>query len=209
MVYEYVTRTPPEGGDAQEMLEIADCGIRIPVTPAVGAMVFSIYAQADAARQIVINIGNNTKTVTVGTAWQRIEWAVDGSDDVYITATGNTPVYLYKVQMEIGTLPSEWKPAPEDMQEQVDAVEDVARMTYDELESRLTLDEDGLHVGKNDGGAANGSEILIRTGTNPTIDFIFAGTVESSIARDYHRFGNMEIRVPRVGGFVFQAAEEG
>lgn len=91
------------------------------------------------------------------------------------------------------------------------SIEIIAGEAHDALnaiDTRLMLDENGLHIGQSVDGVPAEHEILINSKTN-TIDFMFNGTAESSIAKDYHRFGNMEIRVPRVGGFVFQAVDMG
>lgn len=37
--------------------------------------------------------------------------------------------------------------------------------------------------------------------------FVIGGSRVSTIAPDYHRFGNMEIRTPSVGGIVIQAVQ--
>lgn len=218
MVFEHVMRIPPEGGEEQEMLAIAQAAAIIePLdVSAEYGLTFSVWAYSEANAGLNARIGSENHTVEFGAGWQRIEipFAVGGT--ITITVSGAQTVYLYKAQLETGNRSTDWKPAPEDAEEAIDearnsaeAAQNRADEAYDELNSRLLLDTDGLHVGKQDDAADRRNEILIRTGSNPTIDFIFDGVAEASIAKDYHRFGNMEIRVPSVGGFIFQAVGGG
>ena len=70
-----------------------------------------------------------------------------------------------------------------------------------DLERRMRLDAEGLHVGDNQSDSA----LLLQSGE---IHFVIGGNRVSTIAPDYHRFGNMEIRKPSVGGIVIQAVQE-
>lgn len=221
MILEQVYHQPPEGGDADEMLLISDCEAEIPYVTAAedGNAVFSVWCAAESGGTITVRIGAHTENINVSGEWSRITIALtefERTDRIVIGEYGQNEVYLYKAQLETGNRATDWKPAPEDAEEEIDEARDSAEAAqnradeaYDELNSRLLLDTDGMHVGKQDDAADRRNEILIRTGSNPTIDFIFDGVAEASIAKDYHRFGNMEIRVPSVGGFIFQAVGGG
>lgn len=78
---------------------------------------------------------------------------------------------------------------------------DAANAVAENLERRVRLDPGGLHVGD----SQTDNELLMQSAL---IHFVINGTRVSTIAADYHRFGNMEIRTPSsAGGIVIQAVQ--
>lgn len=83
------------------------------------------------------------------------------------------------------------------------AAQDAADEVSENLERRVRLDSEGLHVGDSE----TNDELLFQSAL---IHFVIDGKRVSSIAHDYHRFGSMEIRTPSStvgGGIVIQAVE--
>ena len=90
--------------------------------------------------------------------------------------------------------------AAESAQSTAKAAQIAADANAEKLERRVRIDLEGMHVGDN----LSDSELLLQSGE---IHFVVGGSRVSTIAPDYHRFGNMEIRTPSVGGIVIQAAQ--
>ena len=90
--------------------------------------------------------------------------------------------------------------AAESAQSAANAAQIAADANAEKLERRVRIDLEGMHVGDN----LSDSELLLQSGE---IHFVVGGSRVSTIAPDYHRFGNMEIRTPSVGGIVIQAAQ--
>lgn len=90
--------------------------------------------------------------------------------------------------------------AAESAQSAANAAQIAADANSEKLERRVRIDLEGMHVGDN----LSDSELLLQSGE---IHFVVGGSRVSTIAPDYHRFGNMEIRTPSVGGIVIQAAQ--
>ena len=79
--------------------------------------------------------------------------------------------------------------------------QEAANQVSENLERRVRMDSNGVHVGD----SQTTSELLLQSAL---IHFVINGKRVSTIASDYHRFGDMEIRTPSsVGGIVIQAVQ--
>ena len=125
MGMQFVDRTPPEGGANQTMLSVSDASIRL--TPILilddSAMMFSVWCQAASGTTIQIIGGNTQAEMVVSTGWKRAVVQMEDVQDVVIMVPAGATVYFYKAQLEAGTKASDWKPAPEDTEEQIDGIQ--------------------------------------------------------------------------------------
>lgn len=134
MTFDHVLHTPPEGGDAQEMLRVSGASFRlVPITdPEISDRIFSVWVQASTATEIEIIGGETDVTMNVGTTWSRIITELDGAADVVIAVPNDATVYFYKAQFESGNRATDWVAAPED---------------DDEIGGRNLLPKDKYYVG--------------------------------------------------------------
>ena len=111
---------------------------------------FSIWLRADTATQCKLCCrymdstpysSNATRAVfDVTTEWQRFYISgplkqVQTSDSVWIGQVTDVPIYAYHPKVEIGTRPTDWTPAKEDVDANIDAVQsdlDMSRSWYAE-----------------------------------------------------------------------------
>ena len=83
----------------------------------------------------------------------------------------------------------------------IEEAREAASQATENLERRVRLDSNGLHLGD----SQTDNELLMQSAL---IHFVINGERVSTIASDYHRFGNMEIRTPSsAGGIVIQSVQ--
>ena len=88
------------------------------VAPIGGNYQFQVVIRASATRTISVQIGGETKTITITSAFKRytLSWmgvSVNSSTDL-IMSFPSGDYWLYNIQLERATSPSGWRPAPED-----------------------------------------------------------------------------------------------
>ena len=129
---QFVERTPPEGGASQTMLSVSDASIRL--TPILilddSMMMFSVWCQAASVTTIQIIGGNTQAEMVVSTGWKRAIVQMEDVEDIVIMVPTGATVYFYKAQLEAGTKASDWKPASEDTEEQIDSIQIGGRNLY-------------------------------------------------------------------------------
>ena len=132
MAFEHTSRTPPEGGAQQEVLCVSDASFRLTpiLIPDGSKMVFSVWCQSAATATITIIGGDTQEEVEVGTAWSRAVVVMENVQDVILTVPAGKTAYFYKAQLEYGTRVSDWTPAPEDTDAQIDNIHVGGRNLY-------------------------------------------------------------------------------
>ena len=103
------------------------------VAPIGGNYQFQVVIRASAARTISVQIGGETKTITVSSTFKRytLSWmgvSVSNSTDL-IMSFPSGDYWLYNIQLERATSPSGWRPAPEDSEDYADQVASTAVAT--------------------------------------------------------------------------------
>lgn len=88
------------------------------VAPIGGNYQFQVVIRASATRTISVQIGGETKTITISSTFKRytLSWmgvSVNSSTDL-IMSFPSGDYWLYNIQLERATSPSGWRPAPED-----------------------------------------------------------------------------------------------
>lgn len=90
-----------------------------------GKYTFAVWLRSDSEVQVTIDQFGTVTEHTVGTEWTHIvvhAVAESGKMDILITLSGGSTLYLYKGMLQTGSWDTDWKPAPEDTQEQIEAV---------------------------------------------------------------------------------------
>ena len=111
---------------------------------------FSVWLRADTATQCKLCCRymdstpySSTATravMNITTSWQRFYISAplkqaQATDSVWIGQVTDTPIYVYHPKVEVGTKPSDWSPAPEDIDASIDSVQsdlDMSRSWYAE-----------------------------------------------------------------------------
>lgn len=101
------------------------------ICPINDSYIFQLVAKADAEKTIMVTVGDQQRTITLSTSFDRyveIFHSVDValSNDVYIAFPSGT-YYLYNLQLERAINVSGWRPAPEDSEDYTDAAEASAK----------------------------------------------------------------------------------
>lgn len=101
------------------------------ICPINDSYIFQLVAKADAARTIMVTVGDQQITITLSTSFDRYvenfhSVNVALSNDVYIAFPSGT-YYLYNLQLERALNASGWRPAPEDSEDYTDAAEASAK----------------------------------------------------------------------------------
>lgn len=144
--------------------EAADAAYRIGTLPLVRSeYTFSVWARADAAMDVGFNVLGTGFTAAVGPDWQRLSWHVADADasGIVVAPGRNEALYLYQGMLEAGAKATDWRPAPEDAEAQLEDVqralgteidltrEQIAlRVRAEDMEMSLRLKEDGVHIGR-------------------------------------------------------------
>lgn len=123
MTFEYVSRVPPEGGDAQEMLCVSGASFRLnPIMiPDDGAMMFSVWCKADAPTQIEVIGASAQHEIDVPAAWRRVSVGMEEAGEIAIAVGADAEVLFYRAQLEAGNRVTDWRPAPEDADDDIEA----------------------------------------------------------------------------------------
>lgn len=90
-----------------------------------GKYTFAVWLRSDSEVQVTIDQFGTVTEHTVGTEWTHIvvhAVAEAGKMDILIALSGGSTLYLYKGMLQTGSWDTDWKPAPEDTQEQIEAV---------------------------------------------------------------------------------------
>lgn len=114
------------------------------ICPINDSYIFQLVAKADAARTIMVTVGDQQRTITLSTSFDRYveifhSVNVALSNDVYIAFPSGT-YYLYNLQLERALNASGWRPAPEDSEDYTDEQITALDNTLDQQEvfDRLT-----------------------------------------------------------------------
>ena len=203
MTFETVSRVPPEGGGAQEMLCASGVSFRLkPIPIAVGStMVFSVWCRADAAARIRIISASAQNKIDVTTAWSRVSVEAEAGGEITISVGTDATVYFYKAQMEVGNRVTDWRPAPEDTDDEIEDARRAAGTLHNDFHRVIRIDESGLHVGDN----LSGGEVLI---DSESMNVVLNGIRFSKFASNYVQFGNYQLRRSADGGLAFKLKED-
>lgn len=134
MTIEHITTTAPDGQQAEvAVISGATAGetarlISLPYPPD-SPMVFSVWWKAEAETSAAFSVLGQFGLFDVPTEWERVYCAneaplvettgpVNLNVDILPRGT-NYRIYLYKAQLEQGTIPSDWRVAPEDTDEAI------------------------------------------------------------------------------------------
>lgn len=111
-----------------------------------GAYTFSVWARADIATSVIFNILGSTYQNDITTEWKRIIHTVEVTSNfnIGIRPTGNESIYFYKGQLETGKVATDWKPAPEDVNDNIDSVTSELHETIVESYSELSTSVDAI-----------------------------------------------------------------
>lgn len=207
MRFEYVTEIPPEGGDPVEMLCAGATDLRHSDIPEMsGEMTYSVWARADEETQIAINGADESHVVQIATTWERISVTFSESPTEIDIIVRETDVYFYKEQLEVGNRATDWRPAPEDTDDDIEAAisaantaQNAADTLRNDVDARLVsfkyeqdalfiyprsvedpskIDIDGYHLRLSNGslGFQKGTELYPDLKLRPN-SWIFGGTL--------------------------------
>lgn len=111
-----------------------------------GTYTFSVWARADIATAVVFNILGSTYQNDITTEWKRIIHTVEATSNfnIGIRPIGNEAIYFYKGQLETGKVATDWKPAPEDVNDNIDSVSSELHETIVESYSELSTNVDAI-----------------------------------------------------------------
>ena len=128
MSVSYMTVAGPAGVDMEVMQVTAD-GTLVQIDaqpfPAGRGMTFSAWCRAAQAAEVELIVLGQRARKTVGTAWDRVTVSVAEPEgqSVLIRPLSETPVLFCMAQLEQGAAAaSDWRPAPEDVDDSIDAV---------------------------------------------------------------------------------------
>lgn len=130
---ETIEITSPNG-ETEECAQLTISDASIPfvfdnVTTENENYVFSVWAKAN--KQISMTCDSHS--ITIGTQWQRVSFAFTAAGtSLKLLFSSSTTVYLYKAQLEKGTIVTDWSPAPEDLNEEVKSVKALLELKVDE-----------------------------------------------------------------------------
>ncbi len=127
MSVSYVTVAGPAGVD-MEVMQVTAGGTLVQIDaqpfPAGRGMTFSAWCRAAQAAEVELIVLGQRVRKTVGTTWDRVTVSVAEPEgqSVLIRPLGETPVLFCMAQLEQGAAASDWRPAPEDVDDSIDAV---------------------------------------------------------------------------------------
>lgn len=103
---------------------------------------FSCWMCSDNASSTSISISQKEKRFNLVTDWQRVVYTnkseLDVSKEVYFIIPAGVTLYAFEGQLETGTVATDWRPAPEDIQQDInDAVEDSKTTITEEYTSSI------------------------------------------------------------------------
>ena len=122
--------------------------VAIPYPPGY-KMTFSMWTISNGTdTEIIVNALGTPFTVPIGSTWSRCEFTIDNpvGRDILITPTDGSGFYLYKAQLEVGEIASDWVPSPEEFY----------------VGSVIAMDENHIYMGTKifEVDISNGAEIL-------------------------------------------------
>lgn len=113
-------------------------------------MIISFWAKASASTPIRIDIYGHENLLQLTTNWERFEFAMEDPSNVdtidFVPFT-NATIYIYKCMVEIATKASDWRPAPEDTDEETakaQASADLAQDTADKARADILTQAEEL-----------------------------------------------------------------
>lgn len=140
----------PQGKeDASALVQVTGAELYFLLQPitSLGKYVISFYVKAQANKTLVVHYGEQNKSFNVTTEWQRVvfNFTAEHIDNVMIQfTTGN--YYIYNTKLENGDVATDYTLSPDDLQEQLNAIETSMSLKYSEV--LQTLDEYQITVGQ-------------------------------------------------------------
>lgn len=169
------------------------------ICPINDSYIFQLVAKADAERTIMVTVGDQQKTITLSTSFDRYvenfhAVNVAQSNDAYIAFPSGT-YYLYNLQLERALNASGWRPAPEDSEDYTD--EQITALDN-------TLDQQKVFDRLTNGGQTQG--IYLQNGKiYINASFIQSGTISA----DYISGGTISGTTIDIGNGVFTVDSNG
>lgn len=157
MRFEYVTAEPPEGGGPVEMLCASGTGLRHSDIPEIdGEMTYSVWVRSETDTQISINASGESYIVDVTTEWNRISVTFSSASTEIEIIVDQVDCYFYKEQLESGNRATDWRQAPEDIDESIEnalgaanAAQNAADTLRNDVDAKLVsfrYERDALYI---------------------------------------------------------------